>query len=133
MQLNHDCIRDILLEVEKHSSFHKPYIYDPDHLPQDSFLKQYSSDEVLYHVRQCDLAGYLLNTNWKVFEYVSIEDLMPIGHELVANIQTEEKWQHVKKILSKLGGAGLKMMSATAESVATAFLNKYMDTIIHNL
>lgn len=133
MQLNHECIRDILLEVEKHSTFHNPYIYNPDNLPRDSFLSKYSSDEVMYHIRQCDLAGYLLNTNWKVFQYVAIEDLMPVGHDLIANIRAEETWTATKKFVSKLGGAGLKMLSATAEGVATAFLNKYVDAMVQNL
>lgn len=118
MTLNPDCIRDILLEIEKFSSFGDIYVYDTDNLPPDSFLQNYDVDTVLYHIRQCDLSGYLLNTNWKVYEYVAIEDLMPVGHELVSNIKTNEKWAHTKKILSMLGGAGLKMMSAAAEGVA---------------
>jgi hypothetical protein len=133
MVLNHNCIRDILLEIEQFSSFNDTYEYNPNHLPVGSHLSHYDSDTVLYHIRQCDLAGYLFNTNWKVYDYVAIEDLNPIGHELVANIKTEEKWNLTKKLLSKLGGAGLKMMSATAEGVATAFLNKYMASIIQNL
>lgn len=133
MILNHDCIRAILLEIEKFSSFDNVYIYTPDNLPPGSFLSGYDCDTVLYHIRQCDLAGYLLNTNWKVFDYVAIEDLMPIGHELVSNIRTEEKWIRTKKILTMLGGAGLKMLSAIAEGVSTAFLNKYISSMTQNL
>lgn len=133
MVLDHDCIRAILLEIERFSLFDDVYVYDPDKLSPDSFLSEYDCDKVLYHIRQCDLAGYLLNTNWEAFNYVSIEDLMPLGHELVSNIKTEEKWAHTKKILSSLGGAGLKMLSATAEGVATAFLNKYISSLSQNL
>lgn len=133
MVLNHDCVRDILFEIERFSKFGKAYYYDPNKLRDDSFLSKYDCDAVLYHARQCSLAGYLLNCNWKISDYVYIEDLTPLGHDLIGNIRSEEKWSRTRNIISKLGGAGLKMLSATAEGVARAFLDKYVDEIAHSL
>lgn len=50
----------------------------------------------------------------------------PSGHDFLANVRTEENWSKTKAILSKLGDASLKVISATAEGVATAFMNKYL-------
>lgn len=133
MVLNLECIRDILFEIEKHSAYGEFYEYNPANLPTDSFLTNYDLDVILYHVRQCDLSGYLLNVNWKAFEYVGIEDLTPEGHAFIANIKNEEKWSKTKSIISKAGGASLKLVTATAEGVTNAFLQKYTAEISHFL
>lgn len=133
MVLNYDCIRDILFEVERFAEFGKLYCYDPNELTNESFLSKYDSDVVFYHIRQCSLAGYLLNCNWQVSGCVFIEDLMPVGHDLIGNIRADERWAHTRKIISRLGGAGLKILSATAEGVAKAFLDKYIAEIAHSL
>lgn len=115
MKLNLDCIRDILLEVEKFSTFQSVYSYNPDNLPDDSFLSAYTYDEVLYHVRQASLSGLLLNVNWTVFDYVGIEDLTPAGHEFLANIRNNSIW---KQVLKKCSGASLSVVMKFAEKLA---------------
>ncbi len=133
MRLDPECIRDILLEIESFSKWGGVYVYDPDNLPEGTRLADYSPDTIMYHVRQCNLSGYLLNCMWSEFEYVAIEDLTPEGHAFVSNTRVEERWLKTKSILSKLGGASLKIVSATAEGVTTAFLNKYMDELSASL
>lgn len=132
MQLNLDCIRDILLEVEKYTTFNEPYDYDPDNLPNGSFLSKYDSDTVMYHIRQCDLSGYLLNTNWTAFDYVCIEDLTPEGHSFVANTRTDERWKRAKGVFTAIGGFSLKLVSATAEGITTAMINKFVPQFLEN-
>lgn len=115
MKINPDCIRDILLEVEKNSSFHSFYEYTPKSLSSDSYLAKYDADTVLYHIRQCDLCGYLFNTNWQIFEYVGIEDLTPEGHEFLANIRDDSLW---KKTLAKGAEASLPILFEIAKEIA---------------
>lgn len=129
MQLNLDCIRDILQEVEKYTTFNQTYEYHPEHLPANSYLSKYDSDTVMYHIRQCDLSGYLFNTNWAVFEYVCIEDLTPEGHAFVSNIRSPERWNKTKKVFSLAGGFALKLVAATAEGITTALINEYVSKI----
>lgn len=130
MQLNLDCIRDILFEVEAHSSYGNFYAYNPENLPCDSFLSKYNCDTVMYHIRQCSLSGYLFNVNWELFNYVGIEDLTPEGHAFLSNIRTIERWSKTKSIISKVGGAALKLVSATAEGITTALINQYMQEVV---
>lgn len=116
MKLNPDCIRDILLEIEQYTSFEKSYTYDPRHLPEDSFLSQYDSDTVLYHIRQADQSGLLMGVNWRLFEYVNIQDLTPAGHEFLSNIRDDSLW---RKILQKCSGASLSIIIRFAERIAS--------------
>ena len=55
MQLNPDCIRDILISVEEKTSLNDPIRFDPGKIP--STLTQYPDDVILYHVKQCELSG----------------------------------------------------------------------------
>ena len=126
MQLNLDCIRDILFEVEKYTNFDKPYEYCPDNLPDESFLSKYDSDTVMYHIRQCDLSGYLLNTNWRVFNYVCIEDLTPEGHSFVANTRTDERWKKAKGVFSAIGGFFLKVVFVNAGGITSEMIHKFI-------
>lgn len=120
MRLNPDCIRDILLEIERYASFEETYTYDPDDLPDESYLSKYDSDTVLYHIRQADQSGLLMDTNWRLFEYVNIQDLSPSGHEFLSNIRSAALW---KKVLQKCANASLPIIIKFAEIVASeAFL-----------
>lgn len=126
MRINLDCVRDILFEIEKFAQYGDFYEYLPENLPEGSFLSKYDPDTVLYHVRQCDLSGYLFNTNWKVFEYVAIEDLTPSGHAFISNIRSEDNWSKTKSVVSKIGGASLKIVSSAAEGITNALLDRYI-------
>lgn len=121
MKLNPDCIRDILLEIEQYTSFEKTYTYDPNSLPDESFLSKYDSDTVLYHIRQADQSGLLMAANWRLFEYVNIQDLTPAGHEFLSNIRSSSSW---KKVLQKCSDASLPIIIKFAEKIASeAFLS----------
>ena len=56
MKLNPDCVRDILLAVEEGCDIGRG-VSIPG--PNYSRLQPYNESEVLYHVRQCDLSGFL--------------------------------------------------------------------------
>ena len=56
MELNYDCIRDVLLAIEKVTTFDKSFtLYN-----NLENLQQYTIEELQYHFRQCDLAGFCL-------------------------------------------------------------------------
>lgn len=87
MKLNPDCIRAILLTVEDACSMERTII-----LPQDrgDYLKPYFDDEILYHVRQCNLSGLLYKatavSGAGKANYI-IMDLSPAGHAFLANVR----------------------------------------------
>lgn len=122
MRLNPDCIRDILLEIESFSKYGEMYVYDPNHLPDGSFLTNYDSDVVMYHIRQCSQCGYLFNTNWTHFEYVGVEDLTPSGHEFLANIREDTTWNKVKDASIKIGATSLSSLAQIASNVISAII-----------
>lgn len=56
MKLNPDCIRDILLVVEEIPDINHRWRFDEETIPE--LFPNYSFDEVMYHIRQCQLNNF---------------------------------------------------------------------------
>ena len=71
MELNYDCIRDVLLAIEKVTTFDKSFtLYN-----NLENLQQYTIEELQYHLRQCDSAGFLYNYQVFMDGNISVLDL----------------------------------------------------------
>ena len=82
MKLNPDCVRDILLVVENSSDFNNP-------TDSHDFIKlenKYSTGEILYHIRQVDMAGLTVGTQFFMGGGFMIKDLSPAGHKFLSDI-----------------------------------------------
>lgn len=129
MRLNPDCIRDILLVVEENSGFGK-FVRFQDNEDYDA-LKHYETTTVLYHMKQCELAGLFTETNWSMNKSCLIHDLSPKGHQFLANIREQQNWSAVKTAASKVGSFSLSAIEKIAEGVTTALINGYFEKIMN--
>lgn len=123
MQINNECIRDILFVIEKKANFehgcHMMGAYRK--YPE---LEKYGGNGVIpYHVRYLEMKGMVFRPNK---EYTDSYDLTPSGHEFLANVREENNWKKIKSVSSSIGFASLKVVSAIAEGVATAAINKQL-------
>lgn len=127
MKLDFPCIRDILLTVEKYETIYNPVSFNDNGTVYDE-LSEYPSEQILYHVQYCIKSGLLSDVcKQKVWGYLQYDCcLEPSGHDFLANTRTEEKWNHTQILLTKIGGASLKIVSAIAEGVTTSLVNKYL-------
>lgn len=114
MKLDHNCIRAILLEVERFGDPETGYFYDPDNLPDDSFLTSFDPVSVDYHIRQCDMSDLLYNVQYQ-FDHPFIEDLTPEGHAFVSDVRDSSTWN---KLFSKLKDASLPAVIDIARTTA---------------
>ena len=114
MKLNPDCIRDILLAVEDTTDYYHQFEYVA-HENVHERLKEYTHDEIVYHIHQCKLAGLLHGCNITVSAgYITIEDLAPAGHEFLANIRKNSVWEKVKGIAVEVGTSSLTSLAEIA-------------------
>lgn len=129
MRINNECIRQIMIYVESETTFDEVCYFSVCPNYSNEELNQYPQGVVLYHVRNLFMAG-LLFTPAQCEKYQQTDcyyvDLTPTGHEFLANIREDSNWNEVKKISSKIGFASLKMVTAIAEGVATAAINKQL-------
>lgn len=136
MRLDYSCIRNILLTVEKYETLHNsvPFSTNEQDFYSD-YLSEYSVEQIVYHVQYC-IKSHLLfdDCPTKVWGKLYFDcRLEPSGHDFLANIRTSEKWNHTQNILSKIGGASLKVISAVSEGVTTALADKYLPAEIKEL
>lgn len=119
MKLNPDCIRDILLEVEKSST--RIYGLTLDTNIKNPLFDKYSWSEITYHIDQCVMSNLL--TNAMVFdsdEFAEIGNLTPAGHEFIANIRQDTNWNKIKNRALKIGSIALPIL----QEIATKFIKE---------
>ncbi len=122
MKLNPDCIRDVLLTVEKHATFIQQV--DTQEFIDDGLFDKYGEDTLLYHVREVSDAGLVLELQFFMSGEFIIKDLSPEGHDFLANIRSDNNWEKTKSVASKAGSFSLEILKSAANGVAIALLNK---------
>lgn len=120
MKLNPDCIRDILLLAEKETSLDFYLDISPNELPES--LIQYAPDEVMYHIKQCELSNLLLVPSWYLDGSCIISYLTPDGHQFLANIREDNNWNKTKEIAASVGSNSLDVIKDIASNVIAALI-----------
>ena len=119
VKLNPDCVRDILLTVEDTTDLQRGILY-----PGESTyprLEKYDTNEVLYHIEQCRLSGFLVGC--KDFnDFVTIRYLSPAGHEFLSSIRRPSIWDRVVDISQKIGVTSLTALSQIAKEVVAELI-----------
>ena len=126
MKLNPDCIRDILLTVEEFTDFtrHLHYRMNENTYPK---LSNYSHEEIIYHVRQCSLSNLITKVSYyDAGESIAIQDLSPLGHNFLADIRSDNIWEHTKTIAAKVGSVSLDALIQISTGVLTQIINKQL-------
>lgn len=130
MKLNHDCIRQVLLDIENNLC-----------LDQKHFLKviaadtvnTYGIDNVLYSILQLNDAGYI-DTRITAIKAVKSEDSLVYikkitweGHKFLDNIRDSNVWSKTKKILTHFESVSITLISNIASQVITNLITKQID------
>lgn len=126
MKLNLDCIRAILLEVEKCD-------YN-ESIPIEILEKRlptYYNQDIRYNCLKLYEAGYIsaicVHVDNSTLPYIhEIIDITYPGHEFLASIRKEENWEKTKEIGEKIGSFGLRMAGTIAEGVASAYFKQVL-------
>lgn len=120
MILNPDCLRDILIYVEKNTDLKHILSISPDSLPDE--LNHYTGDEVMYHIKQAELS-YLINvSSWYLNGGCAIHYLLPDGHQFLANIRGEDNWNKTKDIAKSVGSNSLDSLKQIATSLISTLI-----------
>lgn len=147
MEINPDCVRDLMLFFEKHTTV---IVHESGPIMSTSFRKirandickfsgfqKYSSACIIYHIVQLSESEYIAS-NFALdpahgggkFETPCIYYITPKGHELVASIKDNVRWGGVSKVLKKLGGVSLSVIEAISKGATSAFIDKYAPSLV---
>ena len=125
MKLNPDCIRDILLTIEETTTFSQLFEYDPDSNSHER-LKAYSEEEILYHLRQCNEAGFLFKSTFNLSGGCIVIDLSPKAHQFLADIRSDNTWHKTKEAAKKIGSYSLDAITKIASGIVTSMINLHL-------
>lgn len=137
MKLNPDCIRSVLLEIEKSlnlgtDSEENVYmgVLDMDDLCKA--LPKYTKEDVFYSLFNLDQAGYVkITVFWAsggIATMCCVEYMTYAGHQFLEGIRDPKMWSFVKSGLSAVRNYSLDAINAFASGVTggavSAFLEK---------
>lgn len=117
MKLNFDCIRDIMICIEK-NEFGKELTLDQ----LNSLLPKYSENELHYTCLKLE-EGNLLNIltvpimgqSFPDIKYIS--DLTFYGHEFLEDIRSDNVWGKTKEVAKNIGATSLASLKEIATCV----------------
>ena len=125
MQLNPNCVRDVLIAVEANTGYNMYFDY-PKELDNAPSLSGYSDEEIRYHILRCTKANLIELRSRDLGGNMGIADLTPYGHEFLANIRSDSVWNNVKAVSSKIGSTSLSALTQIASATIAALIKNQL-------
>lgn len=119
MKLNYDCVRSVLLTVEKSKTIDEELNINP--LTVETIFEQlpkYEDSEILYTIEKLKEAGYInaaLQFAAGHFIDGAVSSITYSGHEYLDNIREPEVWRKVKAMLKNAGAITMPLISQAAQ------------------
>ena len=129
MKLNYDCVRSVLLTVEKSKTIDEELNLNP--LAVETIFEQlpkYEDSEILYTIEKLKEAGYInaaLHFAAGHFIDGTVSSITYSGHEYLDNIREPEVWRKVKTMLKNAGAITLPLISQAAQLLIGSQLTVY--------
>ncbi len=128
MKLNLDCIRDILLCMEKAEymeTLSMPQVYEA--------LPSYSHEDINYSALKLAEAGLIdatvVSCDGVIDTVVKLNDILFEGHEFLANIREATIWNGVKSVAVKVGSQSLSAIIQIASNVVAEHIKAYLNLL----
>ena len=129
MELNKDCIRDVLIKCEE------LLVMDDDGkmnhlsiLDLKKALPNYREATIRHTVGKMEEAGLLKFSTTRAdnISYILVYDITYEGHELLDKIKEENNWKTIKSYAAKVGSFSLSVL----QQIAINMFTKKIDNII---
>lgn len=125
MKLNPDCIRDILIAVESLPNANYHSRFDEYSIPNE--FPNYTYDEVMYHIRQCELSGFFYKASGSISGSYDVHDLSPLGHQFLADIRSDTIWSKTKSIAHQIGSNSLDTLIKISTGVLAELIKQQLN------
>lgn len=135
MKLNYDCIRDVLLEIEKSQMVSTSA--DGDVQMEAlwiekiySALPKYSKEDIFYSLFNLEQAGYVdLSIQWMsgCVRNCAINHMTFMGHEFLNSIRDSKRWKAIKSGLSVIKDYSLSAIGEIAHGATSALINTFLE------
>lgn len=134
MELNYNCIRDVMKYLEKHPSYVLNDDNQVEHHPISlaticENLPNYPKDVVFYVITRLDEAGFLsVSSQWAgdCVYLCYVNYITYAGHEFLEKIKDDTVWKKTLGFAGTVGNFSLKMIGEISEAVATAYFKQLL-------
>lgn len=122
MELNKDCVRDVLLSCEELLKMDEEgYMNSLSHEELEQVLPNYKTEDIIYTVVKLKEAGFLdvkvTRASGNILVDVRIYDITFTGHEFLNDIRDDNNWKKVKEIAKSVGAFSINMIAQIAAGV----------------
>ncbi len=121
MKLNYDCIRSVLLYLEKAVTIDndlKIVIVRVEDIFEE--LPKYENNEILYSLSKLNEAGYInAQLRFASGSFVDgyVTGITYAGHDFLEKVRDNKTWTNVKSALSKVGSTGFMLIGEAAKAL----------------
>lgn len=125
MKLNHDCVRQVLIDIEEIMPAHD--IITSNLFEEFDSYKKFGEEQFSYTLAKLKEAGFITvletSADGAVNIFLTINSMTWEGHKFLDTIQSETVWNKTKeKVSSTVGSASLQVMGAVASNLALKLL-----------
>lgn len=122
MELNKDCVRDVLLSCEELLKMDEEgYMNSLSYEELEQVLPNYKTEYIIYTVVKLKEAGFLdvkvTRASGNILVDLRIYDITFNGHEFLNNIRDDDNWKKVKDIAKSVGAFSINMIAQIAVGV----------------
>ena len=121
MKLNHDCIRDLILYLEKNLELNS-YINI-----KGLELKNYSSEDIIYTALKLEEAGFINGkaqyADGGIIYIFLVSSLTYSGHNFIDNIRDNKVWKKTKSTLSTFSSTSIAIAGEVASKVLLGMIS----------
>ena len=115
MQLNQDCIRDLLLYLETNLSYENSISIDELH------LNNYSANDLIYTADKLNEANYIKCIKspclYEDVPSLIVTDITYSGHQFLDTIRDQSVWEDTKTKVSKFASISIPILQEIATSL----------------
>lgn len=131
MELNKDCVRDVLLSCEELLKMDEEgYMNSLSHEELEQVLPNYKTEDIIYTVVKLKEAGFLdvkvTRASGNILVDVRINDITFTGYEFLNDIRDDNNWKKVKEIAKSVGAFSINMIAQIAVGVIQTNISALM-------
>lgn len=131
MELNKDCVRDVLLSCEELLKMDEDgYMDSLSHEELGQALPDYKIEDIIYTVVKLKEAVFLdvkiTRASGNILADVRINDITFNGHEFLDDIRDDDNWKKVKDMAKLAGAFSIKMIAQIAVAVIQTNISTLM-------
>lgn len=134
MQLNYDCVRDVMLKLEELLTIEYKDYFDFSSVSigdiHKSLLdKKYSIEDIFYTVHNLYQANYIeantISFDDELVEYV-IFNITFEGHQFLQNIRPKMVWDKSKSVIKNIGTISIDIIKSVSSTVISDTIKHYL-------